>query len=45
MDLLNDLPDDWRRFNKKFIRIYLAAHPGKSKISASPGTRPNTARL
>jgi restriction system protein len=33
-DLAHDLPDDWRAFNRKFIPVYLAAHPGKSKISA-----------
>jgi restriction system protein len=33
-DLSNDLPDDWRRFNHKFIPIYLAVHPEKNKISA-----------
>ncbi|MEA5097906.1 MAG: endonuclease NucS [Burkholderiaceae bacterium] len=30
----NDLPEDWRAFNKKFIPVYLSGHPGKSKISA-----------
>jgi len=33
-DLSGDLPDDWRAFNNKFIPIFLAGHPGKSKISA-----------
>jgi restriction system protein len=33
-DLSNDLPDDWRRFNQKFIPIYLRTHPEKTKISA-----------
>ena len=33
-DLSKDLPDDWRKFNQKFIPIYLNTHPGKSKISA-----------
>jgi restriction system protein len=33
-DLSNDLPDDWRRFNQKFIPIYLESHPAKNKISA-----------
>jgi restriction system protein len=33
-DLSKDLPDDWRKFNQKFIPIYLSAHPAKSKISA-----------
>lgn len=34
MDLTNKLPDEWRAFNKEFIPIYIAAHPGKSKIAA-----------
>ena len=33
-DLTPDLPDDWRVFNKKFIPIFLANHPGKNKIGA-----------
>jgi restriction system protein len=33
-DLTSDLPDDWRAFNKKFIPIFLAGHPGKTKIGA-----------
>lgn len=33
-DLKNELPDNWREFNEKFIPIYLAKQPGKSKISA-----------
>jgi restriction system protein len=33
-DLTNDLPDDWRRFNQKFIPIYQKIHPDKNKISA-----------
>jgi restriction system protein len=33
-DLSADLPDDWRAFNRKFIPIFLAGHPGKSKIGA-----------
>lgn len=33
-DLSNDLPDDWRRFNQKFIPIYQQIHPDKNKISA-----------
>jgi len=33
-DLIDELPDEWRAFNKKFIPIYLADHPGKSKIAA-----------
>lgn len=33
-DLSNDLPDNWREFNRKFIPIWLQKHPGKNKISA-----------
>jgi len=33
-DLTADLPDDWRAFNKKFIPIFLAGHPDKTKIGA-----------
>lgn len=33
-DLKNDLPDDWRAFNKKFIPVFLAGHPDKTKIGA-----------
>ncbi len=33
-DLTNDLPEDWRQFNKKFIPIYLKANPDKSKVTA-----------
>lgn len=34
VDLTNDLPDDWRAFNKKFIPVYLADHPEKSRVAA-----------
>lgn len=33
-DLSNELPDDFRVFNAKFIPVYLAGHPGKTKIGA-----------
>ena len=33
-DLTNELTEDWRDFNAKFIPIYLAANPGKSKVAA-----------
>jgi restriction system protein len=33
-DLTPDLPDDWRVFNKKFIPIFMAGHPEKTKIGA-----------
>jgi restriction system protein len=33
-DLAGELTDDWQSFNRKFIPIWLAANPGKSKIAA-----------
>jgi restriction system protein len=33
-DLTNELTEDWREFNSKFIPIYIAANSGKSKIAA-----------
>ena len=33
-DLTQKLPDEWREFNQKFIPIYLAKHPDKTKIGA-----------
>lgn len=33
-DLSNDLPDNWREFNKKFIPIWLQKYPEKSKVAA-----------
>jgi len=33
-DLTNKLPEEWRAFNQKFIPIYLAKHPDKTKIGA-----------
>lgn len=33
-DLSPDLTDNWREFNEKFRPIYMAGHPGKSKIGA-----------
>jgi restriction system protein len=33
-DLTNQLPDNWRDFNKKFIPIWLEGHPDKKKVSA-----------
>jgi len=33
-DLTNDLTEDWRPFNHKFILVYLKALPEKSKVSA-----------
>jgi restriction system protein len=34
IDLSNQLPEEWRDFNKKFIPIYLSKYPDKTKISA-----------
>lgn len=33
-DLTNQLPDNWREFNHKFIPIWLVPRPEKSKVSA-----------
>ncbi len=33
-DLTNNLPDNWREFNLKFIPIWQEKHPGRSKVSA-----------
>ncbi len=33
-DLTHKLPEEWRKFNREFIPIFLASHPGKKKISA-----------
>ena len=34
IDLKNDLPDNWREFNKKYIPFYLNKNPDKSKVTA-----------
>lgn len=33
-DLTADLPDQWRDFNAKFIPIFMAGHPDKTRIGA-----------
>jgi len=33
-DISNDLFEDWREFNAKFIPVYLITHPEKNKIAA-----------
>lgn len=33
-DLSGRFPDDWRKFNKEFIPIYIGSHPDKSKVTA-----------
>lgn len=33
-NLTNDLHENWREFNKKYIPIWLESHPDKSKVSA-----------
>ena len=33
-DLAKDLPEDWRVFNGKFIPVYLAANPDKTRVAA-----------
>ena len=34
IDLTNQLPENWREFNQKFIPIWMKINPGKSKVSA-----------
>ena len=34
IDLTQQLPDNWREFNQKFIPIWMKINPGKSKVSA-----------
>jgi len=34
IDLTGELPDNYRKFNQKFIPIYLEKHPDKSKVTA-----------
>jgi restriction system protein len=33
-DLSGQLPEEWRQFNAAFIPVFLAGHPGKSRIAA-----------
>ncbi len=33
-DLAEDLPEDWRVFNRKYIPVYLASHPDKKPVAA-----------
>jgi restriction system protein len=33
-DLAGDLPDAWQEFNAKFIPVFLASYPAKTKIAA-----------
>lgn len=33
-DLTGKLPEEWRTFNKRYIPVYLKAHPEKTKIGA-----------
>ena len=33
-DLSNELPDDWRVFNRKFIPVFISARPDKKKVAA-----------
>lgn len=33
-DLSTKFPDEWREFNQKYISVYLAKHPDKTKIGA-----------
>jgi len=36
-DLTGKLTEEWREFNREFIPVFLAAHPGKSKVAAGLG--------
>ena len=36
-DLTNHLPENWREFNKKYIPVFLAANPDKTKVGAGLG--------
>jgi restriction system protein len=36
-DLTNELGDNWRDFNKRFIPVYLEANPSKSRVAAGLG--------
>jgi restriction system protein len=33
-DLTGRLPENWRDFNREFIPVYMASHPGKTRIAA-----------
>lgn len=33
-DLSHELPDEWKKFNRKFVPVFMKAHPNKSKIGA-----------
>jgi restriction system protein len=33
-DLTRKLPEEWRKFNREFIPIYMASHPEKTKVAA-----------
>jgi restriction system protein len=33
-NLTGSLSDDWRAFNKKYVPVYLASHPGKTRVIA-----------
>lgn len=33
-DLTGKLPDEWRKFNRVFIPVWMERHPGRSKVSA-----------
>jgi len=34
LDLSDDLPENWKEFNKKYIPVYLEKNPGKAKVTA-----------
>jgi restriction system protein len=36
-DLTGNLPEEWRTFNQRFVPVFMARHPDKSKIAAGLG--------
>ena len=33
-DLTGKLPEEWRKFNRRYVPVFLVAYPGKSRIGA-----------
>jgi len=33
-DLTHNLPEEWRKFNREFIPVFLESHPDKTKVAA-----------
>ena len=34
IDFTNELPDNWREFNLKYIPVWIGLHPEKSRVAA-----------